>query len=119
LIAKEERQVIQERIVDLLKLPIVKRLGEVEPGDLSANAWCRFADCDSLIIHAFLPAAGHGQIVRNAVAKVSESRGKTLCDQDRKQGGMPYLFWRKLDPRDRLVSSILYLATRAPSSGAG
>src|SRR5262245_58713679 len=52
LIAKEEQEVVHERIVDLLKLSIVERLGQIETKDLRANTRCRFAYSYSLIIHA-------------------------------------------------------------------
>src|SRR5262252_8690460 len=76
LIAKEEHQVVHERTVDLLKLPIIERLGQIETKDLRANARCRFPYFYSLMSHSFVPCRRRTQIVRNAVAGVSEFGGE-------------------------------------------
>src|SRR5215467_8606929 len=55
LIAKEEHQVVYEGIVDLPKLPIIERLGQIETKDFRANAGCRFPYLHSRMSHAFVP----------------------------------------------------------------
>src|SRR5215831_9573745 len=69
LIAKEEHQVVHERTVDLLKLPIVERLGQIETKDLGASARCRFPYLYSRMSHAFGPCGRRTQIVRNVVCR--------------------------------------------------
>src|SRR5262249_5007250 len=83
LIAKEEHQVVHERTVDLLKLPVIERLGQIETKDLSASARCRFPYLYSRMSHAFIPSGMRTRIVRNVVAGVWEFSGETLCARDR------------------------------------
>ena len=54
LLAKEEHQMIHERIVHILELPVSELLGQVDAKDLGADAWRHLAYFYALIDHAFL-----------------------------------------------------------------
>jgi hypothetical protein len=53
LIAKEKNQMIHERVVQVLELPIAERLRQIDAKDLRANAWRHFAYFYAPIVHPF------------------------------------------------------------------
>src|SRR5215470_8488264 len=55
LVAKKEHQMVHERIVHLLELPVAKRPGQVDAEDLGADVRCRFAYFYALVTHALFP----------------------------------------------------------------